>query len=85
MKTEEFIKRVKQLADNVITIRSPFGNLSGVQIYKDDNAMITVWTEVTYAINTVNGNCCVPIEKSYELEELYRLCFEYVATPINER
>lgn len=84
MKTEEFIKRVKQLADNVITIWGPFGNLSGVQIYKD-NVMITVWTETTYAINTVNGNCYVPIEKSYELEELYRLCFEYAATPINER
>lgn len=84
MKTEEFIKRAKQLADNVITIYGPFGNLSGVQIYKD-NVMITVWTEVTYAINTVNGNCNVLIEKSYELEELYRLCFEYAATPINER
>lgn len=63
MKTEEFIKRAKQLADNVITM----------------------WTEITYAINTVNGNCYVPIDKSYELEELYRLCFEYAATPINER
>lgn len=84
MKTEEFIKRAKRLADNVITIYGPFGNLSGVQIYKD-NVMITVWTEVTYAINTVNGNCNVLIEKSYELEELYRLCFEYAATPINER
>lgn len=84
MKTEEFIKRAKRLADNVIIILGPFGNLSGVQIYKD-NVMITVWTDVTYAINTVNGNCNVLIEKSYELEELYRLCFEYAATPINER
>ena len=84
MKTEEFIKRAKRLADNVIIILGPFGNLSGVQIYKD-NVMITVWTEVTYAINTVNGNCYVPIEKSYELEELYRLSFEYAATPIKER
>lgn len=52
MKTNEFIKRAKQLADNVITIWGPFGNLSGVQIYKD-NAMITVWTEIGYAINTI--------------------------------
>ena len=85
MKTEEFIKRAKQLADNVITIWGSFGNLIGVQIYKDDNEMITVWTESTYAINTVSGNCYVPIEKSPELEELYRLCFEYAATPIDER
>lgn len=43
MKTEEFIKRAKRLADNVITIWGPFGNLSGVQIDKE-NVMITVWT-----------------------------------------
>lgn len=84
MKTDEFIKRAKQLADNVITIWGPFGNLSGVQIYKD-NAMITVWTEIGYAINTINGNRYLPIEKSHELEELCRLCFEYAATPVNER
>ena len=85
MKTIEFVKKVKELADKVITIWGSFGNLTAIQIYKSDNIMITVWTDMIYAIDTMNGGYSVPREMSNEVEELYKPCFEYASTPVNER
>lgn len=81
MKTKEFIKRVKSLRFEV-EIMFKTNEEIGCILIKDEYGQdfVRIWS-TPYAISTIDDgfNTCK------NSEELYELCFEYAATPVDER
>lgn len=91
MKTKELIKRVEELGFTINYYVNPCSNATkptcgfhALTISDNEDDLVTVWTESQYAISTiVDGFCAYKINEP--LDELYKLCFEYAATPVDER
>lgn len=88
--TKEFIEKVNNLGFNVEIIKdgnpsSPmYGKDSILKIWLEEELVAKIWLASTYAINTFNGGHTI-YRRGYDLNALYRLCFEYVGTPVDER
>lgn len=88
--TKEFIERVNSLGFNVEIIKdenrlSPmYGKDSRLEIWCEEELVVKIWLASTYAINTYNEIHAV-YRSGYDLNALYRLCFEYAGTPVDER
>lgn len=89
MKTKEFIEKVKKLGFCIEYYKNPFSNVKSsdcdlITIYHEDRILVKVWTNCRYAISTISdGHSC--FLNGYDVEELYKLCFEYANTPVKDR
>lgn len=90
MKTKEFIEKVKKLGFEVIYYTNPWSNVetnckyNAIAIYLDDKELVNIWTNCQYAINTISdGHSC--FINGYDVDKLYKLCFEYANTPVMDR
>ena len=46
--------------------------------------LVEVWTNCQYAISTISdGHSCYLY--GYDVDELYKVCFEYASTPVEDR
>lgn len=90
MKTKEFIEKVKKLGFEVIYYTNPWSNVetnckyNAIAIYLDDKELVNIWTNCQYAINTISDGHLTYLY-GYDLDELYKLCFEYANTPVMDR
>lgn len=90
MKTKEFIEKVKKLGFGIEYYKNPLSNV-GLRcdydlftIYLEDKDLVEIWTNCRYAISTISdGHSC--FLNGYDVEELYKLCFEYANTPVMDR
>lgn len=90
MKTKEFIEKVKKLGFGIEYYKNPLSNV-GLRcdydlftIYLEDKDLVEIWTNCRYAISTISdGHSC--FINGYDVEELYKLCFEYANTPVKDR
>lgn len=90
MKTKEFIEKVKKLGFGIEYYKNPLSNV-GLRcdydlftIYLEDKDLVEIWTNCRYAISTISdGHSC--FINGYDVEELYKLCFEYANTPVEDR
>lgn len=89
IKTKEFIKKVNKLGFHIEYFKNPFSNVKSsdcdlITIYHKDRGLVKVWTNCQYAISTISdGHSCYL--DGYDVEELYKLCFEYTSTPVEDR
>lgn len=85
--TKEFIEKVNNLGFNVEIIKdeNPFSPMYGkdsiLKIWCEEELVAKIWLASTYAINTYNEIHAV-YRSGYDLDALYRLCFEYAKTPV---
>lgn len=90
MKTKEFIKAVEKLGFTIEYSKNPFSNISSncgydlMTIYLDDRILVKIWANCQYAISTVSDGY-IDYLYGYDVQELYRLCFEYISTPVEDR
>lgn len=88
--TKEFIEKVNNLGFNVEIIKdeNPFSPMCGkdsiLKIWCEEELVAKIWLASTYAINTFNEGHTI-YRRGYDLNALYRLCFEYAGTPVDER
>lgn len=86
MTTNEFIRKVKELGFKVehrIIGGVLYGLTGGEIIISDDkNTFVVIWPNCQYAISTMRYGFHTG---EWLLDELYKLCFEYAATPVDER
>lgn len=90
MKTKEFIKAVKKLGFGIEYYKNPLSNV-GLRcdydlftIYLEDKDLVEIWTNCRYAISTISdGHSC--FINGYDVDKLYKLCFEYACTPVEDR
>lgn len=88
--TKEFIEKVNNLGFHVEIIKdgnpsSPmYGKDSILKIWFEEELVAKIWLSSTYAINTFNEGHII-YRRGYDLNALYRLCFEYAGTPVDER
>lgn len=81
MKTKEFIKRVKSLGFKVGIAYKGNDEIGAIIISDyEESEFVRIWPR-RYAISTIfdGFNSCI------NSEELYKLCFEYASTPIEDR
>lgn len=89
MKTKEFIKAVEKLGFRIEYYKNPFSNVKSsdydlITIYHKDRILVKVWTNCRYAISTISdGHSC--FINGYDVDELYKVCFEYANTPVEDR
>lgn len=90
MKTKEFIKAVKNLGFTIEYYKNPFSNIKSncdydlITISANNQVLVKIWTNCQYAISTVSdGHSCYL--DGYDVDELYKLCFEYANTPVKDR
>lgn len=91
MKTKELIKRVIELGFTINYYVNPHPDATktacgfhALTISDNEDELVTVWTGSQYAISTIeDGFWAYKINEP--LDELYKLCFEYAATPVDER
>lgn len=89
IKTKEFIKAVENLGFRVEYYKNPFSNVKSndydlITIYHKDRILVKVWTNCRYAISTISdGHFC--FINGYDVDKLYKLCFEYANTPVLDR
>lgn len=90
MKTKEFIKRVEKMGFTIEYYKNPFPNIESncdydlITISANNQVLVKVWTNCQYAISTVSdGHSCYL--DGYDVDELYKLCFEYACTPVEDR
>lgn len=90
MKTKEFIKKVEKLGFEIICYTNPYANVksnckyNSIGIYLHNELLVEVWTNCQYAISTISdGHSCYLY--GYDVDELYKLCFEYASTPVEDR
>lgn len=89
MKTKEFIEKVKKLGFCIEYYKNPFSNVKSsdcdlITIYHEDRILVKVWTNCRYAISTISdGHSC--FINGYDVDKLYKLCFEYANTPVKDR
>lgn len=90
MKTKEFIEKVKKLGFGIEYYKNPLSNV-GLRcdydlftIYLEDKDLVEIWTNCRYAISTISdGHSC--FINGYDVDELYKVCFEYASTPVDDR
>ncbi len=88
--TKEFIEKVKNLGFNVEIIKdgNPFNPMYGkdsiLKIWCEEELVAKIWLASTYAINTFNDGHII-YRRGYDLNALYKLCFEYVKIPVEDR
>lgn len=89
MKTKEFIEKVEKLGFTIEYYKNPFSNVKSrdydlITIYHKDRILVKVWTNCKYAISTISdGHFC--FINGYDVDKLYKLCFEYANTPVMDR
>lgn len=90
MKTKEFIKAVKKLGFGIEYYKNPLSNIKLncdydlITISANNQVLVKIWTNCQYAISTISdGHSC--FLNGYDVEELYKLCFEYANTPVEDR
>lgn len=91
MKTKELIKRVIELGFTINYYVNPHPDATktacgfhALTISDNEDDLVTVWTGSQYAISTIEDGFCV-YKINEPLDELYKLCFEYAATPFYKR
>lgn len=90
MKTKEFIKSVEKMGFTIEYYKNPFSNIESncdydlITISANNQVLVKIWTNCQYAISTVSdGHSCYL--DGYDVDELYKLCFEYTSTPVEDR
>ncbi len=90
MKTKELIEKVKKLGFEIVCYTNPWSNVesnckyNSIRIYLHDELLVEVWTNCQYAISTISdGHSCYLY--GYDVDELYKVCFEYASTPVEDR
>lgn len=89
MKTKEFIERVKKLGFTIKYYKTPFSNVKSIDydlitIYVEDKVLVEIWMNCKYAISTISDGHSLFINV-YDVDKLYKLCFEYANTPVMDR
>lgn len=90
IKTKEFIKRVEKLGFCIEYSKNPFSNIKSncaydlITISVNNQVLVKIWTNCQYAISTVSDGH-LDYLYGYDVEELYKLCFEYACTPVEDR
>lgn len=90
MKTKELIEKVNKLGFEIVCYTNPWSNVesnckyNSIRIYLHDELLVEVWTNCQYAISTISdGHSCYLY--GYDVDELYKVCFEYASTPVEDR
>lgn len=89
MKTKEFIKAVKNLGFTIKYYKTPFSNVKSndydlITICLEDKDLVEIWMNCKYAISTISdGHSC--FLNGYDVDKLYKVCFEYTSTPVEDR
>lgn len=89
IKTKEFIKAVKNLGFTIKYYKTPFSNVKSndydlITICLEDKDLVEIWMNCKYAISTISdGHSC--FLNGYDVDKLYKLCFEYANTPVMDR
>lgn len=90
IKTKELIEKVKKLGFEIVCYTNPWSNVesnckyNSIRIYLHDELLVEVWTNCQYAISTISdGHSCYLY--GYDVDELYKVCFEYASTPVDDR
>lgn len=89
MKTKEFIEKVEKMGFDIAYYKNPFSNVKSsdcdlITIYHEDRILVKVWTNCRYAISTISDGHSEYLY-GYDVQELYKLCFEYTSTPVEDR
>lgn len=84
------MKKVKKLGFEIVCYTNPWSNVesnckyNSIRIYLHDELLVEVWTNCQYEISTISdGHSCYLY--GYDVDELYKLCFEYTSTPVEDR
>lgn len=90
MKTKELIEKVEKLGFNMEFRKNPFYNIKSncdydlITISVNNQVLVKIWANCQYAISTISdGHSCYLY--GYDVDELYKVCFEYANTPVKER
>lgn len=88
IKTKEFIEKVEKLGFTIEYYKNPFSNVKSnydlITISVNNQVLVKIWANCQYAISTISdGHSC--FLNGYDVEELYKLCFEYANTPVMDR
>ena len=90
MKTKEFIEKVEKLGFTIEYYKNPFSNIKSncdydlITISANNQVLVKIWTNCQYAISTISdGHSCYLY--GYDVDELYKVCFEYANTPSEDR
>lgn len=90
MKTKEFIEKVEKMGFDIAYYKNPYSNIESncdydlITISANNQILVKVWTNCQYAISTISdGHSCYL--DGYDVDELYKLCFEYACTPVEDR
>lgn len=90
IKTKEFIEKVKKLGFTIEYFKNPFSNIKSncaydlITISVNNQVLVKVWTNCQYAISTISDGHSNYLD-GYDVDELYKLCFEYACTPVEDR
>ena len=88
MKTDEFIKKIQKLGfEPRLHMHRPFENGLGIEeinICHKNDCFVTIWPRAQYAITTIEYGY-YKLKADLPLKELYKLCFEYASTPVEDR
>lgn len=90
IKTKELIEKVEKLGFNMEFRKNPFSNIKSncdydlITISVNNQVLVKIWANCQYAISTISdGHSCYLY--GYDVDELYKVCFEYANTPVEER
>lgn len=90
MKTKEFIEKVEKLGFTIEYYKNPFSNIKSncdydlITISANNQVLVKIWANCQYAISTISdGHSC--FLNGYDVDKLYKLCFEYANTPVKDR
>lgn len=90
MRTKEFIEKVEKLGFTIEYYKNPFSNIKSncdydlITISANNQVLVKIWTNCQYAISTVSDGHSNYLY-GYDVQELYKLCFEYTSTPVEDR
>lgn len=88
IKTKELIEKVSKLGFDIERHKNPYSNVKSnydlITISLYDEVLVEIWTNCRYAISTISdGHSC--FINGYDVDELYKVCFEYANTPVEDR
>lgn len=90
IKTKELIEKVEKLGFNMEFRKNPFSNIKSnrdydlITISVNNQVLVKIWANCQYAISTISdGHSCYLY--GYDVDELYKVCFEYANTPSEDR
>lgn len=90
IKTKELIEKVEKLGFNMEFRKNPFSNIKSncdydlITISVNNQVLVKIWANCQYAISTISdGHSCYLY--GYDVDELYKVCFEYASTPVEDR